>query len=44
MRLLCIFLRCPWLWLFNVESLNTAGRMGVYQCPRCKSLSPGAPR
>lgn len=44
MSWLCWFLQCVWLHQFNVESAHSAGRMGIYQCHRCKSLSKGAPR
>lgn len=41
---LCLFSPCKWLHHFNVESSNSVGRAGVYQCVRCRTISIGAPR
>lgn len=44
MKWLCLFLQCNWLWHFNSDDAPTDGRVGVYQCTRCKTISIGAPR
>lgn len=53
MRWLCWFSLCPWAHLFNARQdgfmaggrgIETSYVVGVYQCPRCKTLSLGAPR
>jgi hypothetical protein len=41
MRWLCWFTQCDWLWYFNSDDAATDGRVGVYQCHRCKTISIG---
>lgn len=42
MRWVCLFLQCRWRFVADV--LNRRGDIaGLYQCPRCKTLSLGSP-
>ena len=41
MRFICWFTLCDWRWIANgFRSIE----VGIYQCPRCKSLLIGAAR
>jgi hypothetical protein len=49
-RLLCIFLPCPWQYVGEINWPRTppgqplaSQVFGLYQCPRCKTLSHGSP-
>lgn len=45
MSILCWFNQCRWLHIFNVPTARTPDGQwrlfGVYQCPRCKTVSVG---
>jgi len=47
--LLCWFQPCPWVYLGAFEQADpseipgTQGQRGLYQCPRCKTVSTGSP-
>jgi hypothetical protein len=50
MRLLCVFSQCQWVYLGAFEQYDpsdgppgTQGSRGLYQCPRCKTVSIGSP-
>lgn len=40
MRWLCVFFPCKWLHIWNVQD-DPGHLVGLYQCPRCKTLSVG---
>jgi hypothetical protein len=44
MRWLCLFLPCKWIHLTNIITENADRHktlIGLWQCPRCKTLSRG---
>lgn len=49
MRFLCWFSLCRWVYLGAFEQSDpmkipgTQGARGLYQCPRCKTVSIGSP-
>jgi len=42
MRWLCIFFDCEWTHYLNVVWCEGQKRVGLWQCPRCKTISIGA--
>jgi hypothetical protein len=42
--MLCWFMPHKWVWICNVNNIRARGRIGLYQCLRCKEVSLGSPR
>ena len=44
--MLCWFLPCRWWHITNTDDSTDPlwGRVGLYQCTRCKAISIGSPR
>lgn len=41
MKILCLFFPCLWIHVCNAD--NEHGRIGIWQCKRCKTISHGKP-
>lgn len=42
MRWLCLFFSCDWMHVANIVWMEGQKRAGLWQCPRCKTISIGA--